>query len=149
MARDETGKIRFNYLERTIRLPDRTKLKAFILKLFKNEGVRVTEVNYIFCSDEYLLGINQQFLRHNSYTDIVTFQYTGKGEAVQSDIYISVDRVRENAGKFGVSFLKELYRVVFHGALHLCEYKDKKSKDSQQMRVKEEYYLSRYVPRGT
>jgi probable rRNA maturation factor len=149
MVRQKAGKIRFNFLEQSFRLPERTKLKAFILALFKKEGASVTEVNYIFCSDEYLLKVNEDFLKHHTYTDIITFQYNAKSEPVQSDIYISIDRVWDNASQFEVSFLEELYRVIFHGALHLCGYKDKNEKDSRKMRVKEDHYLSGYVPRGT
>ena len=149
MMKEKTGKIRFNYLEQSFHLPERTRLKAYILDLFKNEGVPVEEVNYIYCSDEYLLQINQNFLKHNTYTDIVTFQYSAQGEPVHSDIYISVDRVRENAAGFMAPFLVELYRVIFHGALHLCGYKDKTAGDTKLMRAKEDQYLSGYVPRGT
>jgi rRNA maturation RNase YbeY len=106
-------------------------------------------VNYIFCSDKYLLKINQDFLQHNTYTDIITFQYSAESEAVESDIYISVERVRENAQAFRVSFSRELYRVIFHGALHLCGYKDKSAKDAKVMREKEDYYVGLYVSRET
>jgi probable rRNA maturation factor len=149
MAKQKEGKIRFNFVEQTFRFPERTKLKVFILELFKKERVPVAEVNYIFCADEYLGQINKDFLKHNTYTDIITFQYNAEGEPAQSDIYISVDRVRENAKKFEVPFLHELYRVVFHGALHLCGYNDKKDKETKEMTTMEDYYLNRYVPRGT
>jgi rRNA maturation RNase YbeY len=124
-------------------------LKAFILQLFKNEGARIGSINYIFCSDEYLLKINRDFLDHNTYTDIVTFQYTDPKAPVTSDIYVSIDRVRENAKKYRNSFRNELFRVLFHGALHLCGYKDKLQRDIQLMRAKEEYYLKKYVSRET
>ncbi|MGZ3851309.1 MAG: rRNA maturation RNase YbeY [Flavisolibacter sp.] len=149
MVREKVKKIRFNYLVTAFYLPARTELKAFILHLFKKEGVTVAEVNYVFCSDEYLLKINRDFLAHDTYTDIVTFQYSEVDEAVQSDIYISIDRVRENAKAFQVSFNRELYRVLFHGALHLCGYKDKSAKEVNEMRAKEDYYVSLYVPRET
>jgi probable rRNA maturation factor len=149
MVKEKTRKIRFNYLEQSFHLPERTKLKAFILDLFKKEGVPVEEVNYIFCSDDYLLQINQDFLKHNTYTDIVTFQYTPQGEPVHSDIYVSIDRIRENAAGFMLPFLLELYRVIFHGALHICGYEDKTEGDMKLMRAKEDQYLRMYVPRGT
>jgi rRNA maturation RNase YbeY len=149
MVIEKTKKIRFNYLEQPLYLPTRNRLKLFILELFKKEGIKVDGVNYIFCSDRYLLKINQDFLQHDTYTDIITFQYTAEGEAVESDIYISTDRVKENAQAFKVSFTRELYRVIFHGALHLCGYKDKSAKDAKVMREKEDYYVGLYVSRGT
>ena len=148
MVKEETKKIRFNYLE-SFHLPARNRLKQFILELFKTEGIQVEGVNYIFCSDKYLLKINQDFLQHNTYTDIITFQYSAESEAVESDIYISVERVRENAQAFRVSFKRELYRVIFHGALHLCGYKDKSARDGKVMREKEDYYVGLYVSRET
>lgn len=149
MTKQHVEKIRFNYLERSFKLSSRTQLKLFILKLFKTEGVEVDSVNYIFCSDAYLLKINRDFLDHNTYTDIITFQYTPSKEPVVSDIYISIDRVRENARQYHTSFKKELYRVLFHGILHLCGYKDKSEKDIQLMRSKEDHYLRNYVSRET
>jgi rRNA maturation RNase YbeY len=148
MVKEETKKIRFNYLE-SFHLAARNRLKQFILELFKTEGIQVEGVNYIFCSDKYLLKINQDFLQHNTYTDIITFQYSAESEAVESDIYISVERVRENAQAFRVSFSRELYRVIFHGALHLCGYKDKSARDGKVMREKEDYYVGLYVSRET
>lgn len=142
-------KIQFHYLERTFYLPSRTALKAFILYLFKKEGLKVEAINYIFCSDQYLLKINKDFLDHNTYTDIITFQYTPPKRPAQSDIYISIDRVRENARLYHTSFLQELYRVIFHGALHLCGYKDKADRDVKLMRSKEDFYLKQYVSRET
>jgi len=142
-------KIQFHYLEGKIYLPSRTALKEFILDLLKTEGLKVEAINYIFCSDQYLLKINKDFLQHDTYTDIITFQYTAPKMPVHSDIYISIDRVRENAKLFQTSFLQELYRVIFHGALHLCGYKDKSDKDAKLMRSKEDYYVNRYVSRET
>jgi rRNA maturation RNase YbeY len=144
-----TKKIQFNYLEGGFYLPARTALKKFVLDLIQKEGLKVEAINYIFCSDQYLLKINKDFLQHNTYTDIITFQYTASKMPVQSDIYISVDRVKENARLYQTQFLQELYRVIFHGALHLCGYKDKSDKDVKLMRSKEDYYLSHYVSRET
>lgn len=149
MVSQKTKKIQFNYLEGSFYLPSRTTLKDFILSLFRKEGLKVGAVNYIFCSDQYLLKINKDFLDHNTYTDIITFQYTVPGMPVHADIYISIDRVRENARLYHIAFIKELYRVMFHGALHLCGYKDKSDKDIRLMRLKEDFYLSRYVSRET
>jgi rRNA maturation RNase YbeY len=112
------------------------------------EGCAPEEINYIFCSDEYLFKLNNAYLKHKTYTDIITFQYSWPPQLIRSDIYISVERVRENAKLYNTSFLNELYRVMFHGALHLCGYKDKTKRDMIQMRSKENFYLNLYVPRG-
>jgi rRNA maturation RNase YbeY len=144
MQKQETIRIRFNYLDRRFYFPHRTELKRFLLRLFKNEGVDVGTVNYIFCSDRHLLGINQTHLNHDTLTDIITFQYSQPGQPVTSDIYISIDRVKENARIFQVEFSNELYRVMFHGALHLCGYKDKSKTDIQDMRAAENKYLTKY-----
>lgn len=100
-------------------------------------------VNYIFCTDKALLKINQDFLKHDYYTDIITFDLS-EGDEVVAEIYISIDRVKDNARKLGVSFQRELHRVIFHGALHLCGYKDKSPKDSTMMRNREDFYLKKY-----
>ena len=97
MVRAKVNKVRFNYLEQSFHLAERTRLKEFILELVHKEGPGVSSINYIFCSDSYLLKINNDFLNHDTYTDIITFQYTRPKEPVQSDMYISIDRVRENA----------------------------------------------------
>jgi rRNA maturation RNase YbeY len=147
MLKPEVKKIRFHFLSGSFFLPFRTPLKGFILKLFKKEGFKVEAVNYIFCSDKHLLGINRKYLSHDTYTDIITFQYSSSSEPVLSDIYISVERVKENARFYKTPFLQELYRVMFHGALHLCNYKDKTPKEVSLMRRKEDFYLKKYVPR--
>jgi probable rRNA maturation factor len=135
--------IQFNFLE-PITLKDRTRLKKFLLTLFKKEKEKLAELQYIFCSDEYLLAINKQYLGHDYYTDIITFDLSAKDQPINAEIYISVDRVRENADEFGGSFKKELHRVIFHGALHLCGFKDKTPKESKKMREMEEMYLEFY-----
>lgn len=101
------------------------------------------EVNYIFCSDDYLLDINRTHLKHDTYTDIITFEYNEPGDPVISDIYISIDRVRENASLFHSSFQRELNRVIIHGALHLCGHKDKTDQAAQKMRKLEDDYLDK------
>ncbi len=107
------------------------------------EGKEIESVNYIFCTDKALLNINQQFLSHDFYTDIITFDLSDS-KAIQAEIYISVDRVKENAQNLGVSFKSELHRVIFHGVLHLCGYRDKKVEEIKGMRRKEEFYLKKY-----
>lgn len=144
------GKIQFHYLNTSFHFPNRRGLKSFLEKLFQKEDMKLGAVHYIFCDDAYLLNLNQRHLKHNTYTDILTFPLSTKGEPLIAEIYISVDRIKENAGKFGATFLNELYRVIFHGALHLCGYKDKSGTDIKLMRRKEDEYLTRYsVPRGT
>lgn len=139
-----THSIHFHFLTKGFTLKNRTALKRFILELFRREGKEADTINYIFCDDAYLLQINKEYLDHDTYTDIVTFELSEKGEDLLSDIYISVERVRANAETFGTSFTHELHRVIFHGALHLSGYKDKKKEEAQQMRAKEEEYLRRY-----
>ena len=109
--------------------------------LIENELSNVGEISIIFCSDEYLLEMNKTYLQHDYYTDIITFDYV-EGNVISGDLFISLDRVKENAQKFDTRLLKELYRVVFHGTLHLVGYKDKSENEQKQMREKENYYLS-------
>ena len=150
MAQNSGEKIKFHYLDVSFPFPNRRDLKAFVIKLFHKEGKKLETLHYIFCNDAYLLQLNQTHLKHNTYTDIITFPLSDKKEPVIAEIYISVDRVRENAEKFDVTFLHELYRVIFHGALHLCGFKDKGKEQVRLMRKKENLYLKLYlVPRGT
>jgi probable rRNA maturation factor len=135
--------VQFHYLAGTFYFPARTHLKKFLLRLFKEEGFVVSHINYIFCNDEYLHQINKQFLRHDTYTDIITFQLSEPKAAVLSDIYISTQRVRENAKELGYDFLTELHRVILHGALHLCGFDDKSEDEIKAMRNRENYYLAR------
>jgi rRNA maturation RNase YbeY len=128
-----------------VTLAQRTALKAFLAALFRRERCALASLHYIFCDDKYLLDINQRFLQHDDYTDIITFNLSAPGDkAITGEVYISTERVRDNARQLGVSFKEELHRVIFHGALHLCGYKDKSAKDQQQMRQKEEAYLGLY-----
>ena len=140
----KTDDIQFHYLTKSFTLRDRNALKAFILKLIEGEGKEVDTLNYIFCDDAYLLQINKEYLNHDTYTDIVTFELSEKGEPLVSDIYISVERVRANAESFETSFTRELHRVIFHGVLHLCGYKDKKKEEAAEMRRMEEDCLQLY-----
>lgn len=128
------------------KLTNKRKLSAYLDKLVDThlEGIKKVNLNYILCSDEYLLGINVQFLNHNTLTDIITFDLSESEDALTGEIYVSVERVAENAAKFGVSYADELHRVIFHGALHLCGFKDKKPADVQEMRKQEDKCLSAY-----
>lgn len=127
-----------------IDLKNRMRLKGFLKTLFTSEGQTLRNLQYIFCSDAYLLQINQEFLQHDTYTDIITFELSPVLKETEGEIYISIDRVRENASRFKVSEGQELHRVIFHGALHLCGYKDKSRKDAALMRQKEEECLQAY-----
>lgn len=115
--------------------------KRWLSRLAASEGYKIGDINYIFCNDEYLLGINQQYLQHDTYTDIITFDYV-EGKVLSGDIYISTERVRENARIYHVDFENELKRVLSHGVLHLCGYKDKTETDAAQMREKENFAIS-------
>lgn len=120
--------------------PDKLKIKQWIKNTIKEEGSRVGDIAIIFCSDEYLLNINNQYLQHDYYTDIITFDYSEEG-VVSGDLMISIDRVKENATIQNTTFEDELHRVIIHGVLHLLGYKDKTAKEEKQMRGKEDAYL--------
>ena len=130
-----------------ISLKERLRLKVFLAALFKREKADLGELQYVFCSDAYLLGINRQFLDHDYYTDIITFDLSEPDQPINAEIYISVERVRENAHEFKTSLSKELHRVIFHGALHLCGYTDKGSQAEKEMRKMEDKYLNLYFKR--
>lgn len=123
-------------------------LKFAVKSLINSENFKLGELAVVLCSDEYLLKVNQDFLKHDYYTDIITFDYCQEN-VINGDLIISLDRVRENSVKEKSSFEEELNRVIFHGVLHLCGYKDKSKKDVEMMRFKESYYLNLYVPRET
>jgi len=134
----------FNFQKKAT-LKDRTRLKTFIVSIFKKEKRLAGDINFVFCSDEYILQVNQSFLQHDYYTDIITFDLSESGEkAINAEIYISVDTVKSNAIQFNTTFSNELHRVIFHGILHLCGYKDKRKSDQIIMRQKENYYLKAY-----
>lgn len=117
-----------------------TTLKKWIGTVIGREKKREGQLNYIFCSDKELLQINKEFLGHKTLTDIITFDYT-EGKTISGEIYISAERVMENAEKFGVSFSHELRRVMIHGVLHLCGYGDKTASEKRIMRAREEVAL--------
>jgi len=125
------------------RLRQKIALRKWIEETAKAEGFKTGEISIVLCSDVYLLRINQQYLNHDTYTDIVTFDNSDEEEVIAGDIFISIDRVRENAAKFGVSEQDELHRVIIHGILHLCGYGDKKKAEKAVMTAKEDYYLAR------
>lgn len=140
------SKVCFFYQDVKPGLSDRTRLKQFIESIFRKEGRKLESLNYIFCTDAALLDINRQFLNHDFYTDIITFDLTDAA-GIRGEIYISTDRVRENARSLQVPVKEELLRVVFHGVLHLCGYKDKKPAEIKTMREKENLYLQKWKKR--
>ena len=127
----------------SFRLKDKAKVRQWVTDTIIAEGFKLKELNYIFCSDAYLLEINKQYLDHDTYTDIVTFDNSEEEGKIVSDIFISIERIRENAVKFNVTETTELHRVIIHGALHLLGYKDKSPADKQKMTQKEDFYLSK------
>ncbi len=145
------SKIRFFFEGSKVNLKSRVGLKRFIEYIITKEGRSIDYINCIFCSDKKILAINRRYLSHNFYTDIVTFDLS-ESKVIQAEIYISVDRIKENAQKLGVSIKSELHRVIFHGVLHLCGYQDKTKMKRKIMRGKEDFYLFEYftnIPRGT
>jgi len=128
--------ISFNY-ETEFELNNEAIYSSWISKVIVSENKKEGEINYIFCDDEYLLKLNIEYLNHDTLTDIISFDYS-VGNELNGDIFISVERVKENANDFEVSFEEELKRVLVHGILHYCGFKDKSPEDEAQMRSKEE-----------
>ncbi|MCI0920615.1 rRNA maturation RNase YbeY [Sphingobacterium rhinopitheci] len=125
-------------------LKDKAKVRSWIGDTIKAEGFkRIGELSFVFCSDAYLLEINKQYLDHDTYTDIVTFDSSEEEDLIAGDIFISVERTQENAAKFGVTERDELHRVIIHGVLHLCGFLDKKKEDKELMTAKENEYLTK------
>ena len=134
--------VSFNY-ELLFQLENEDNFSEWIKKVIQSEGKQLGEVNYVFCDDDYLLDINKQYLDHDYYTDIISFDYT-EGNVISGDIFISVDRIKENADEFNVTFDNELKRVIIHGILHYCGYKDKSDSEEQLMRLKEEQKIEMF-----
>ena len=128
--------ISFNY-ENEFELPNEDQIATWISQVILSENKKEGEINYIFCDDEYLLNLNEQYLDHDTLTDIISFDYS-IGNEIHGDIFISTERVLENAADFKVTFEEELQRVLVHGVLHYCGYKDKSEADEQLMRSKED-----------
>ena len=132
---------------------NKNKIRRLVKRLCLEEGKSLSFLNIIFCSDGYLLEINKKHLKHDYYTDVITFDYSEKNKNIEGDIYISVDRVEDNAKKYKENKSLELIRTIIHGTLHLSGYKDKTKKEKEIMTTKENKYLSLYkknkVPRGT
>ena len=134
--------ISFNY-ETDFELTNETQIKNWISKVIQSENKTTGEISYIFCNDDYLLKLNQEHLNHDTLTDIISFDYT-LGNELSGDIFISVERVQDNANDYKVTFENELLRVMAHGVLHYCGYKDKTEKDEMIMRIKEEEKLQMF-----
>jgi rRNA maturation RNase YbeY len=126
----------------SFKLPKPRKTSSWIKNAIEGEGSTLKQLNYIFCSDDYLLKINQQYLHHITLTDIITFDTSESSDRIEGDIFISVERVKENAKALGVSFNEELHRVIIHGVLHLLGYSDNSAPRKREMRKKEDAYLS-------
>lgn len=125
-----------------LKFSDRRKVSRWIGDTIAEEGKKRGEISIIFCSDAYLLAINKKHLNHDYFTDIITFDYD-EGDVVSGDLFISVNTVRVNASEFNVTFEQELHRVIIHGVLHLCGYKDKTDPEAKLMRAKENHYLGK------
>ncbi|MGV3461680.1 MAG: rRNA maturation RNase YbeY [Flavobacterium sp.] len=134
--------ISFNY-ETEFQLENEPRYEQWLSQVIVSEGKKQGEVSYIFCDDEYLLEMNKQYLDHDTLTDIISFDYT-MGNEISGDIFISVERVKDNAVDFNVTFEEELRRVMAHGILHYCGYKDKTEADGQLMRNKEEEKIAMF-----
>ncbi len=133
--------IRFSVQSGDFELLEAPKVQKWLSEVVKRRGKSVGNINYLFCGDEYLLGVNRQYLQHDTYTDIITFDYVAGG-LVSGDIMISVERVGENATGFGVPFEQELHRVIVHGVLHLLGQGDKSEAEAAEMRRQEEEALA-------
>lgn len=127
--------------KRSFRFSRQKRTSTWLVAIARREDFNIADIQYVFCTDNYLLKINQKFLSHDTFTDIITFDYSS-GKALEGEIYISVERVKENSASLGVPFQTELHRVMAHGLLHLMGYSDKTPRQKAQMRKKEEACLS-------
>lgn len=138
------SKVCFFFLSGKIYLPNRNHLKNFISNVLRKEGKKLESLNILFCTDKTILEINRKYLKHDYYTDIITFDLSGTG-TIHAEIYISVERVKENAQYLGVFFKSEILRVIFHGILHLSGYNDKTKKEKEKIREKEDLLINNYL----
>jgi len=136
------GTITFQKHNVSFPLKETPLIKSFLTSIFAREGTDFKAVSFIFCTDEFLLKLNQQYLNHDTLTDILTFTLSETSMPIVSEIYISVERVKENSQNLNISFSMELCRVMIHGVLHLCGYNDRTKSEKRTMRAKEDFYLS-------
>lgn len=132
--------VSFNFVETKDILSKKNKIKSWIKSVVEKRGMKVGEISYIFCKDEYLLNINKTYLNHDYFTDIISFDYSDK-DKVSGDLFVSIDRVLDNSKSLNQEFEQELYRVIIHGVLHLLGLKDKTEKEEKEMRKAEEECL--------
>jgi rRNA maturation RNase YbeY len=132
----------FYSFDRPVDLKRRTSIKNLIVRIFTSEKIALNKVTFILCSDKHLLKLNRKYLNHNFYTDVISFLLSSKSEPVFGEVYLSSDRIKENAKKYGVSYQNELLRVIIHGALHLSGFEDQTKAQRKIMREKENFYLS-------
>lgn len=136
----------FNMIQFFFEDIDKIEIEANLSNRLENiilsEGKKPGEINYIFCDDEYLLQVNREYLKHDYYTDVITFDYV-KGKTISGDIFVSLPRIFDNAQTLSKDFESEFFRVLAHGLLHLCGYKDKTEEEIAEMRSKEDYYLNK------
>lgn len=133
--------IRFHY-ETDFTLPDEALIASWISGVIQSEGFKEGDINYIFCDDDYVHRLNVEFLDHDTLTDIISFDYS-VGKILHGDVFISVDRAKDNAHKYDVDTINEVHRLIVHGVLHYCGYKDKSEEDARMMRERENFYLDR------
>ena len=145
MSESSRSKVNFFFDNASISLKNRKKLKLFIKFIFNQEKRKLAALNYIFSRDKRVRQINKEYLGHDYFTDIITFEFSEPGQPVISDVYISVDRVKENTVSHETSLNEEVHRVMFHGALHLCGYADKTAAEKKRMRKREDFYLSKFT----
>lgn len=141
--------VQFHFDKVRLSLKERGELKTFLNDLVIKEKKKLNHLNYIFCSDKSILDINRKYLNHNFYTDVVTFDLSSTPGEIIGDIFISADRIRDNAKSLELPITTELYRVMLHGLLHLCGYNDKTENQRKLMRMKEDFYLNLYFRRFT
>ena len=138
------AKVKFFYADiKPIAIPQKKAIQQFVEQIFKREAMTLDYIHYVFCSDAYILEVNQNYLQHDYYTDIITFDLSA-GNGIVGEVYVSEDTVRSNSVKELTKFSHEMTRVIFHGALHLCGYNDKTKSEITTMRTKEDYYLLSY-----
>lgn len=137
------NKIDFYYEDCSFVYKGQIATRNWINRAVKENNKQLGAISIIFCSDNYLLKINQDYLNHDYFTDIITFDYC-EGNSVSGDLFISIDMIRANAEKFGVEFIDELHRVIIHGVMHLVGFKDKTEEEAQTMRAQENYWLERF-----